>query len=745
VKKKFLLFYIICLPLFLASACTQGVQSANNSLQSATSDDKKRMKYESGEKEENTLLRADPRFISWLEKESLYRHAPELIRIVTGTSLAWRAPSSTPQKTNILASSPAWFYANPWQMQKGNKRTHFGEFLYSKSPQLLKDRGIGALYFSPTSSHSLDNPLPLSQQNSPYSLDYPNNSTQLNATNLQNIEYAASYKLAKDVGSIKEYQKLEQIPMLMGGDILEPALSIGPDFLLALRAVREYPGLFIMTELPQELWDKFPSSQEQGIDNTTFSPQILNRNEKEMLAKNGIIPPFFARDFLPDANKHGFALTNPIRGVDSAKRRWIYRYAQSPYRPLLNMADPNFSTHELFAASIIQQIGILHQPLIGISIADLWGQESFYADQEQDLTSLASAKFASTQFAEPALFTLRLWNKTIHNYGSWSLVRDAFPLEYIPLLLGEGSDFVADTIFMPALEKSFLAGNATALKTTVQDAMKLNITFSSLWHGSADTYRKIFLEDFFIMPTSMSLASRVANISEQEAKIIQKAIILPYALEENQQLSTKYNHAKKIQFAHLAFPALLPGLNFISGHDIRGTIPHNVLMKDILVKNSSAAQALEENNTTSHGQKIANLPNYSLTKNKGQSGIIQTGIMLNPSLNSQHADKNSLLAKLQKVYEYRQEKRLGEAKLLALLDTQEEIFGVLLQSPTNKYYLTIINTSEKNIRSKVTIPFAQKNFTRAKDSIKPLTLSLSNNRFSLYLRAWEVKCFELNF
>ena len=726
-KKKILVYCILCLSLVVTNSCKQGTLSANNPRPFMTSENKENARQEKSKKQENTtrytnstrqestLLRADPRFINWLEKESLYRHAPDLIGIVTGTSLAWRASSSTPQKANILASSPAWFYAHPRHMYKRNNATHFGEFLQSKSPQSLKKMGIGALYFSPTAAYSLDTQL---------HLDVLNNGQK----SIQNItpndaeNAIISYAFAESIGSKTEYQRIEQIPMIIGGDMLEPAIGIGPDFLLALRAVREYPGLFMMTELPQELWEQFPEAQKEKIQtqhttrqsyhesqtkhSTAFSPHILSKSEKEILIQQGIIPPFFARDFFPDANEHGFALTNPIRGFDSAERRWVYRYAKTPYKPLLNMADPSLSAHKLFTASIIQQIGILHQPLIGVSIADLWGQESFHASQEQNKIT----DFASEQFSAQALFTLELWNKSIHNYGSWAFVRDAFPMEYIPLLLAKNSDFVADTIFMPALEKSFLAGNATAMKKDVQNAMDLNIPFSSLWHGSADTYQKEFLMDFFSMPSSMSLASHVVKITEQEAKLIQKMLTMPDAMQNEKQLLAKYKNAKKIQFAHIAFPTLLPGLNFISGHDIRGTIASD-----------------------------NNLPQYSLTKNS----IATTNIMLNKNLDSQRADRNSLLSKLKPIYAYRQENRLGEAKILAILKTKDEVFGVLMQAPTKKYYITIINTSAKNINTQVNIPYKQKNFTNISNTLKPLAIHPTNNSFPLDLQAWEVRCFEL--
>lgn len=787
-KKQFLFIYILCFSLFFVSSCTQKTISTYKYSPGTAFDDK--ASQEDSEKK-ISLLRADPRFVNWLEKKSLHRHAPELIRIVTGTSLAWRAPSSTPEKTNILSTSPAWFYANPWQMQKDDNLSYFGEFLSSKAPQLLKNIGINALYFSPTVSYSLDTQLNLNYQKKDFQAISKTN-TQSDAyarehtnehisehtsedtneeaseqkrihNNAQSNEHAViSYELDKTVGTMREYQLLEQIPMIMGGNILEPAIGVGPDFLLALRAVREYAGLFIMTELPKEFWTQFPISEDQEkLENSPFLPHILDKNQKQILIQQGIIPAFFARDFLPDANEHGFALTNPIRGIDSLERRWIYRYAQNPYRPLLNMTDPNLNAHKLFTASIIQQIGILHQPLIGISVADLWGQESFYVSNEEDTTiglteknsttekptaiqstaekstttqsitenftvkESISAKFASVKFAEPALFALKIWNKSIHNYGSWSLIRDAFPMEYIPLLLKENSDFVADTIFMPALEKSFLAGNATPLKEAVQNAIRLEIPFSSLWHGSADTYQKSFLEKTFTMPTSMSLASYVAKISEDEAQLIQKNMNLPRALQENTQLTEKYKNAKKIQLSYISLSALLPGINFISGHDIRGTIPYNVL-----------------NQENTNEQTHVNLPKYPLVQNKKQS-IAPTAIMLNTSLDSQLTDKNSLVSKLKSVYEYRQENRLGEAKIIALLESKEEIFGILMQSPTNKYYIILINTSDKNSRSKITIPFAKQNFTYGKNSTSSQRIYPSNNNFSLYLKAWEVKCFEL--
>ena len=60
------------------------------------------------------LLRANPGYIQWLERQSLLRKAPELTAIVTGSSLPWNAPSTVADVGPLLERADMWLDFAPF-------------------------------------------------------------------------------------------------------------------------------------------------------------------------------------------------------------------------------------------------------------------------------------------------------------------------------------------------------------------------------------------------------------------------------------------------------------------------------------------------------------------------------------------------------------------------------------------------------------------------------------------------------
>lgn len=629
------------------------------------------------------LLRADPRFIAWLEKNSLMQHIPTKLGIVSGTTLAWQSPSLYPEKKNILIASPTWFFINPSDIYTHNPKNRFNALLQQNIPQHLKKLGINGLYLSSSENNRNGRShLP------PESYDF---SEQMDGT------------LVDHLGTKNHYSALLQSDILLAGNMLEPAMGIGSDFLLALRAVRSYPALFVMAELPKELWSTFSLSDIHS-ENSILSTRKITDEEHNILSKQSIIPPTFNRDFFPDSKYHGFALTDPIMGYDGINRRWLYRYAQNPYYPLFNFNDPALQTQRIFNANIIQQIGIQHQPLVGINIGDLWAQERTSMN-----TKMKSPNIYDKSLSEPALSTLRAWNRSIHGFGAWSIIRDAFPIEWMPILTEESSDFLADTIFMPALESSILEGNTETLNKSLNNAIYHAIDFKSLWHGSQDTYQKPFIETPFQFATSMSLALAVAKINTQESKILGKNP--PFIETELPELFKRFSHAKDVQFLYLAFPALLPGLPFISGHDLRGTF------------------------STDNGR----LPKYTITHAPSYTNLSS----VHGDILSQQAQTDSLIKKLIPIWEFRQKNIIATATIMSSIQsTKKEIFGFIMKNDQNNYILIILNCSATPITTSVHIP-TKHIFQTANHAFNQTKNTIYKNNVRIKFKPWQIHAFLL--
>lgn len=611
-KKIFSLFFTIILTCLYCSAC-QSSRSAATAAATASADTAA----------DTRLPRADSRYIGWLEKESIFNAIPEKIKIVSGTQFAWNFSSAKHDKENILAVSPVWLQLNPFKLAY-NDQTPLKIFL--NNTKLLKDAQINGLYFYPSKSASFE--------------DLYDNSTEKRSK-----QYSpTSLSLAKNIGTEKDLLQLGLQQIYTAGNVLPASLGIGSDFLLALHGVREYPGLFMMVEVPKQLWHILPPADKQN----SFTPAELSPAQLQQLKEAGLIPHSFYRDYFKDFPLSSFAVSNEITGYDGVTRRWLYRYVNNPYTSVLNFYDPSFQTQRIIAGSLIEEIGILKQGLISISVQDIWGQESV-------LDTAKTKNISALTYPQPALYTLENINRAAHGYGAWTFCRDTFAPELIKLLQKAQTDFAADTLLMPALEQAFIQENNAPLVKAFHYLQEQKIDEQSLWHGShasfsvSPYYHKDLTQ--FIMQT--------IKISEQDCSMLKKMQDTPLFRENNQDLYTKFLAARQLQTTFIGFQSLLPGLNIVELQDLVGVVK---------------------------GQE-----NYAPLQK-----TINQNTLLFGSLMEQIHREGSVMEALQPIWKIRQEKQLHSAKILNIFQTQNpKTFAMSLETPAKQKLFICINLSAK--------------------------------------------------
>lgn len=573
---------------------------------------------------DTSLPRADNRYIGWLEKESVFNTSPEKIKIVAGTQFAWNFSTAKHNKQNILAVSPVWLQANPFKI---SKQDQVPLKTFVNNSKLLKDAQIHGLYFYPTKDASFEDIHNISSEN-------------------QSKQYSpVSLILSKEIGTEKELAQLGAGQIYTAGNILPASLGIGADFLLALHGVREYPGLFMMVEVPKELWHSLP----QAENKESFTPMALSDKELLPLKEAGIIPHGFYRDYFNDFPKSSFAVSNEVIGYDGVARRWLYRFVNTPYTAALNFYDPSFQTQRILAASIIEEIGLLKQGIVSVSVQDIWGQESMQN------TITAKTVLSALSFPHPALFTLESINRSVHGYGAWTFCRDNFAPEFIKLLQNAQTDFVADTLIMPALEQAYLQENNAPLLKAFQFLQSQKIEEQSLWHG---THSSFFHSPYAHASLTKFIMEKI-NISEQDCSMLKKMQDNPLLRENNQNLYQKFIHAKELQTAFLGFQSLLPGLNIIELQDSIGVLKEQ--------------------------------ENYTPFQTKPHTNPLLFG-----SLAEQIHNPASPIESLQTIWKLRQEKELHSAAIHAPFQTQNpKTFAFSLETSAKQKLLICINLSAK--------------------------------------------------
>lgn len=482
--------------------------------------------------------RACPVYIQWLEEQAGLRRASELTSIVSGSSLSWRRNS---RESLLPEGVRTWFRASPVLTAWSGDRSFLSVFKEKGLPARLAGLGIQGVYFSGTADTGDE-----------WAGHSPGTGLGEDATGLS---------FGRTVGKDEEYEALlaalsgAELPP--GGELPPAHTGMGPDFFLALRSVRDYPGLYAMAEVPGELWPLLPEVKEH--EQAALSPA-----QTAALAARGVMAPALVQDapgFLP--MPRGWAATGPVTGVDGVKRRWIYRWAEQPARPVLHWDDPSGAARRIMEAGLIRQAGLLHQVLAGLRAAAWMGLDALSSDS------------VPGEELEPGLSAVRTLARNAHRYGAALLLEDALPMEKLALLQRSGPDFCFDSVLFPALEQSLLEQNALPVKRSLRRSLRLGIDHRALWRGTADGLPRPSARTLLpLMPEGWERLLLPADGSKEPRlnapTLAAMAAGVPPGKRPESALLPAVRDAHMLQIAVRAF---LPGLLMLSGSDLSGGLP----------------------------------------------------------------------------------------------------------------------------------------------------------------------------
>lgn len=485
--------------------------------------------------------RPSPAYIQWLEGQAFLRKATEITSVVSGSSLSWRHGSRAPL---LPKEARVWFSASPALTAWAGQNSFLSALEKKGMTEKLADMGIDGLYL-----HGMADTGDEWQGLSPD----------------QGLgEDAASFPFGRVAGRDEEYQallsSLARAKLLIGGSLLPANPGMGPDFFLASRAVRDYPGLYAMLEVPHNAQHILPELEEHEY-------AALCPRQTEALAAQGVMAPALVQDaYAISQEAHGWAATGPIVGVDGVKRRWIYRFFAYPRRPVLHWDDPSGAAMRIMEASLIEQAGLKHQALVGLYAAAWMGLDAVHAGE----------LYAAEDELEPGLSALSVLARNAHRYGAALIMEDSLPMERLAALQRTGVDFCFDSVLFPALEKSLLIKSAEPVRRSLRASLRMGVEHKALWRAAADGLPRPGGEELLsLMP-------------EGWAKILQRHDRQKYAPRINAitlaaaSAGTAPGKAPDaadicaIEDAHMlqiAVRAFLPGLLMISGADLSGALP----------------------------------------------------------------------------------------------------------------------------------------------------------------------------
>lgn len=486
-------------------------------------------------------LRAGPAYVQWLEEQACLRKAPKLTAIVSGSSISWRYGSQT---SLLPEDARVWLRLSPTLTAWAGQNSFLNALADKNMAETLRALGIHGLFLSGCSDTGDE---------------------WAGASPISSLgEDGTSLSFGRTTGKKEEHARLletlSRANVLAGGTLLPAHTGMGPDFFLALRAVRDYPGLYAMTEVPQECWPLLPSLKEDGV-------AALSSDEAAALLVRGVLPSPLVQDaprFSPVPR--GWAATGPVAGVDGVKRRWLYRWYEKPDRPVLHWDDPSGTARRILEASLIQNIGLRHEVLVGLHAAAWLGLEPI---------SSSGPSSADHEF-EPGLSALHELARSAHRYGAALLLMDDQPVERLALLQRAGADFSFDSVLSPALERSLLEGNAEAVQKSLRRSLRLGVSHAALWRGTADGLPRPSLATLLpLIPEGWQKLVLLPGESPSDMRINAPTLaamacgLAPGARPKTEKLAA----IRSAHMLQLATRAFLPGLLMLSGADLDGSLP----------------------------------------------------------------------------------------------------------------------------------------------------------------------------
>lgn len=522
-----------------------------------------------------SVTRADPGYMQWLEKQSLLGSGSELARVVSGSQLGWRSPSLPPDPENLLRAADTWLLVHPMALIADGTPSAFAILAQPRAQELLRRTGARGLYVAPSGGAGAI-------------WAYDRSAT---LTGDDTIQHGFSEAAGNDDEFLRLRRLTDNSRMLLGADIIPAATGMGPDFFLAARNVREYPGAYCMVEIPRDLWPYLPASA------TEWQARPLTRAQHDLLAEKGLLPASLSRDLLAWARPGGWAITGEVRGADGTLRRWAYRHAERYDMPVLHWDDPSAAARRILSSSIIQQIGLRGMALAGFRVEPLTG-----------LDPLPRAVFGNqgnqgdpghAPGLEPAPTAALSLGRETRRYGGWAWQRDRLPLPLLARTLHESADVAEDTVTSPAAEHALLTGDARPLRALLDDALRLGIDMRRLVHATPGPdgvdYALPQLAPGMLPPGSV--AGDAALADDMRATMRTRASLwastmplggagdmLPVTGAGLAALGAGFSHAdaaradarETIRRGHLAlvfFKAMQPGLLVLHGQDLAGALP----------------------------------------------------------------------------------------------------------------------------------------------------------------------------
>ncbi|HEY4000710.1 MAG TPA: maltose alpha-D-glucosyltransferase [Candidatus Xenobia bacterium] len=637
-----------------------------------------------------------PGYVQWLESQSMLHQAERIGRRYMASREQWLHPYGLPQSKVLSGQASVWFAAYP-----AATITRPGEnILHSLGdPGLWKafqDIGVEAIHLGPMELAG-----GVTGRHFTPTVDggFDRIGIRIDPFYGTDADFRALSKTAKAHGA------------MVAGDIIPGHTGKGPDFRLAERDYKDYPGIYNMIEVKKADWGLLPPVP-AGQDTVNVPPDAVEK----LYSKGYVVGKLERVIFLHEEGKESnWSCTAPVMGTDGVTRRWVYLHYFKAGQPTLDWLDPSMAAQRLIGGDVLNSLQNLGATIVRLDANGFLGLErtpgSDTGWSEGHPLSLVSSNLIAMMVRKYGGYTFQELNLTFDDIKKFS--------EY-------GPDLSYDFVTRPGYIDAVLTGDGSFLRLLLHLEHDYKIDPSSLIHALQNHDELTMELVHFTSHGTQTFALRGQTMTGKEVHDVINKEVRDKAVH-----STTYNRetgngvattltgicaaafgikdpyhmspaekemVKKGHFLMALYNAMQPGVMALSGWDLLGALP-------VPADQVKALVAGGDNRWINRG--AYDLMGYNPTATKAGSGLPRT-LCLYGSLSDQLKDPNSFASMLKHALAIRKQYKINLAEQVDIPEVSKAGLVVMVHRlPDNGgIEVTALNFSREPLQDVIKVPLA---------------------------------------
>jgi trehalose synthase len=394
----------------------------------------------------------DQAYFTFLEQQSLLFQADQEAQKVSGNGVQWRNNYGVPEPDQLVKTASVWVLYYPGSVIPKPGMSVIGTWADPQLWDTFKDIGIQLMHTNP-----------VKRAGGIKGTDY--------TPTIDGWFDPISLQIDPQLGTDDEYRQLVLVAgqrgAIIADDLVPLHTGLGPDFRLAERAYKDYPGLYTMVEINQADWGLLPK-----VDDP-WGTVLVPRDAAVMLRQKGYIPGLIASaDAASGANEwSGWSATPELAGVDGKTHRMVYLHVFKPAQPVLNWLDPTYASRRVQYGITIRNFVDFGSKVLRLDAAPFLGIEP----NPNDVTASVYETPLSYVGTDDLAFMCR-------KLGGWTFQELNVPIEQLKDYAKNGPDLSYDFFTRAQVLHPLITGDVLPLRVAHSLLLKLGANPGAMIH-----------------------------------------------------------------------------------------------------------------------------------------------------------------------------------------------------------------------------------------------------------------------